>query len=46
MKHRIGYSIFRPTISSRKELHRYVAAVACAALGLALTVDVVNQLTF
>jgi len=46
MKHRIGYSIFRPTISSRKELHRYVAAVACSALGLALTVDVVNQLTF
>jgi len=46
MKHRIGYSIFRPTISSRNELHRYVAAVACSALGLALTVDVVNQLTF
>jgi diguanylate cyclase (GGDEF)-like protein len=43
---RFGYSIFRPTIGSRKELHRYVAAVACAALGLALAVDVVNQLTF
>ena len=46
MKPRIGYSIFRPTISNRRDLYRYVAAVAFAALGLALTVDVINQLTF
>lgn len=39
-------SIFRPTIHNQRELRRYVATVAFAALALALSADVANQLTF
>jgi diguanylate cyclase (GGDEF)-like protein len=39
-------SLFRPTIRDRRELRRYVATVVFAALGVALTADVINQLTF
>jgi diguanylate cyclase (GGDEF)-like protein len=36
----------RPTIRNERQLFRYVALVTACALAFALTVDVVNQLTF
>ena len=38
--------ITRPSLTSERELHRFVGSVTLACLALALSVDVVNQLVF
>ena len=38
--------IFRASITSEREFHIYVASVTAVCVGVALTVDVANQLTF